>query len=116
MKKNDDVTHVPEKLPGHNNHKEKNNEKEERARSEAKDHLSELAALVDWANRECESNDSRYRFRLRSEAEDVYIDVVVADADGKIKAIMAREITHEEVLRTVEHIREGEGILFDMKG
>lgn len=83
---------------------------------EAKDHLSELQALVDWANRECEKKDSQYRFRLRVSGEEVFIDVVIADAEGRIKAIMASEITHEEVLRTVEHIREGEGILFDMKG
>ncbi len=113
MKKNDDVTLVPDKLP---EKKREEGKEEKEDRSEVKDHFSEFAALVDWANRECENNDSRYRFRLRSEAEDVYIDVVVADADGKITAIMAREITHEEVLRTVEHIREGEGLLFDRKG
>ena len=114
MKKNDDVTRVPEKLPSFKNNGKK--KEEEETRDEAKDHISELAALVDWANRECEKNDSHYRFRLRAEKEDVYIDVVIADAEGKIKAIMAREITHEDVLRTVEHIREGEGILFDRKG
>ncbi len=110
--KNRGVTEGPDKVPPRYQQEKKDNQKQD----EAKDHLSELKALVDWANRECEKNDSRYRFRLRVSGDNVFIDVVVADAEGKIKAIMASEITHEEVLRTVEHIREGEGILFDMKG
>lgn len=107
-----DVTEAPHREQG----SQKKETKDDSPRDEAKDHLSELKALVGWANRECEAEGCGYRFRLRISGEDVFIDIVVADGDGRIRAIMAREITHEEVLRTVEHIRKGEGILFDAKG
>ena len=105
-------TAIPGKRPvDHTDHDWRDHE-----RDEARDHLRELRALVEWANRECEKRDSRYRFRLRSTGDNVYIDIVVADRDGKISAILASEITHDDLLETVKHIQEGEGLLFEAQG
>ena len=86
------------------------------APEEAGDHVAELEALAEWGNREARARGSHYRFHIRSVGDDLFVDVVILDERERVKEIMASEITHEELLRTVEHIREGEGVLFDRRG
>lgn len=83
---------------------------------EAKDHFEELAEAAEEAHKLLIRNRSPYRFCVYRKGEEVLIDVIVLDESGKTRAVMAKEISHDQFTKWLGAIESGEGLFFDVEG
>ena len=83
---------------------------------EAVSHKDELRVAVESANAKLASRYSPYRFYMREEDGEIYVDLVVLGENGTIIETKSRRITHEEFSGWLNHLERGEGILFDING
>lgn len=83
---------------------------------EAVRHKDELCSAADSANGKLASRYSPYRFYVREEDGEIYVDLVVLCEDGTICETKSRKITHEEFSSWINHLERCEGILFDING
>jgi hypothetical protein len=54
-----------------------------------------------------------YRFRVYAEGEEVFIEIVVLDENGKVITEKKKNISHEEFARLIEDVSQIEGLFFD---
>ena len=87
--------------------------RQHRRRDEAKGHFEELSDAAERAHRKLEQMDSPYRFCVYEKDGQVYIDIVLLDAEGKISEVVKKNITHSEYSSWIEHIESGKGLLID---
>lgn len=83
---------------------------------EAKDHFEELAEAAEEAHKLLVRNRSPYRFCVYRRGDEVLIDVLVLDENGQTKAVMAKEISHDQFSKWLGAIESGEGLFFDAEG
>ncbi len=103
---------IPQKSP-HNPTKKKEQEGYKH-RDEAGDHFQQLSKAADLANEILKREKSPYRFRVYQEGEEIFIDIVIVDDDGKIKETKKKNITHDEFTTWLNHIEQGNGLFFDI--
>ncbi len=102
----------PHKTPLNPNRKK--DQREDKHRDEAGNHFQQLAEAAELAHTVLEKNNSPYRFCVYQNGEEVFIDIVIVDEDGKIKEIKKKNITHDEFSTWLNHIEQGEGLFFDI--
>lgn len=83
---------------------------------EAAGHKDALREAAESANIKLASRHSPFRFYVREENAEIYIDLVMLGDDGMICETNSRKITHEEFSSWLNHLERGEGILFDTNG
>jgi hypothetical protein len=83
---------------------------------EAAGHFESLKETADLVNRELEEKKSPYRFYIYREFDDVFINLVRLDSDGKISEVKRKNITHHEFAGLLQQIQQGEGLFFDSTG
>ncbi len=102
----------PQKTPLNPNRKK--GQREYKHRDEARNHFQQLAEAAELAHTVLGKNNSPYRFCVYQNGEEVFIDIVIVDEDGKIKEIKKKNITHDEFSTWLNHIEQGEGLFFDI--
>ncbi len=106
------ISVIPEKTflkPGNKNGKQKHKQ-----RDEAGSHFQQLSKAAELAHDVLVRNNSPYRFRVYQEGEEIFIDIVIVDDDGKINETKKKNITHEEFSMWLNHIEQGNGFFFDI--
>ncbi len=109
---NKSVRIIPQKTflkPG-----KKKDKQEHKHRDEAGDHFQQLSKAAELAHEVLVRNHSPYRFRVYQEGEEIFIDIVIVDDDGKIKETKKKNITHDEFTTWLNHIEQGNGFFFDI--
>jgi hypothetical protein len=109
---NKTVRVIPQKTslkPGNKKGKQKHKHRDEVAA-----HFQQLCEAAELANDVLVKNNSPYRFCIYQEGEEIFIDVVIVDEDGKIKETKKENITHEEFSTWLNHIEQGNGFFFDI--
>ncbi len=92
----------------------KKGKQEHKHRDEAGNHFQQLSKAAELAHDVLVKNNSPYRFCIYQEAEEIFIDIVIVDDDGKIKETKKKNITHEEFSTWLNHIEQGNGLFFDI--
>ncbi len=92
----------------------KKDKQEHKHRDEAGDHFQQLSKAAELAHDVLVRNHSPYRFCVYQEGEEVFIDIVIVDDDGKIKETKKKNITHDEFTTWLNHIEQGNGFFFDI--
>ena len=92
---------------------EKNRDKKRKFRQYAAGSLEELTRMVDEAHRILEQRGSPFRLYLYEKDGDIFIDVVTLDAQGNRGQAYRQDITHQELLQLLLHIRTGRGLVFN---
>ena len=109
---NKTISVIPEKTflkPGN-----KKGKQEHKKRDEAGNHFQQLSKAAELAHDVLVRNNSPYRFRVYQEGEEIFIDIVIVDDDGKINETKKKNITHEEFSMWLNHIEQGNGFFFDI--
>ncbi len=89
-------------------------QQEHKHKDEAGGHFQQLSNAAKLANDTLERDKSPYRFRVYQDGEEVFIDIVIVDDDGKIKETKKKNITHDEFTTWLNHIEQGNGFFFDI--
>jgi hypothetical protein len=82
-------------------------------KDEAKDHFGQLARDAETANKVLVRKKSPYRFFVYREKDEVFIDVVVLDRNGRAQYVRKKNITHEEFQKMLQDIEDKEGLVID---
>jgi hypothetical protein len=105
---------IPYKLPPAGEVDPKKQKKQQGDTSNlAKYNFEHLARAAEESHRVLLKEKSPYRFCVYREEDDVFIDVVVVDKEGKIKDIRKKKITYDEFTTWLNHIHGGRGLLVD---
>ncbi|OGJ86461.1 MAG: hypothetical protein A2268_01455 [Candidatus Raymondbacteria bacterium RifOxyA12_full_50_37] len=104
-----DGVHDPD-APGQ---EQKRHHHEQERKDENKDHFEQLAKETEIYNEQLISKKSPFRFCIYRKEEQVLIDLVILDSNGKIRKLVQKDITHQDFKKWIRHIEEGEGLLFD---
>ena len=109
---NKTVRVIPQKTPPKPG--KKNGKQEHKHRDEAGNHFQQLSKAAELAHDVLEKSNSPYRFCVYQEGEEIFIDIVIVDDDGKIKETKKKNITHDEFSTWLNHIEQGNGLFFDI--
>ncbi len=91
-------------------------EQREKENDEAGEHFESLRETAGLVNGELEAKKSPYRFYIYREYEDIFINLVRLDQNGRIAEVKKKNITHREFNDLITRIHQGEGLLFDSIG
>lgn len=96
--------------------KYKKNKKKRRYReNKVKDHFEDLTQSAERIHKILKEKKSPYRFCIYRDDEDIFIDLVILDANGKIQKTIKKDITHQEFSKIILHIETLDGVLVDYK-
>lgn len=108
------IDRIPHKFPKVTERDpEDRNKQHQKQQQSAKDNFERLAQAAEDAHEILVKENSPYRFCVYWEGEDVFIDVVILNKEGKIKDITKKKITHDEFTTWLAHIERGRGLLID---
>ncbi len=96
--------------------KRKRDEQEHDRRDKAGDHFDELNRAAEISNDDFEKRNLPYRFYLRQEEGEVFIELVVLDSERNITEIREWNITHQSFSEWLSHIERGDGLFVDSRG
>ncbi len=86
------------------------------ARGEVQNHIDEIVILVERANARLDEENNPVRFNLRSQGDEIYIDVIRQESTGESAVIIQKNITRQDFIKAVEHLLRGGGLLLDTAG
>lgn len=92
------------------------NGQKEKQNDEAAAHFESLKNAADLANRDLESKNSPYRFYIYREFEEIFINLVLLDANGNILEVKKKNITNQEFTDLINNIQNGEGLFYNTVG
>ena len=78
-------------------------------------HYKELILAVHDLHKKLVKRKSPYRFCIYLENDEVVIDFLILDENGKPLKTLKKDITHDDFIRWFEDLESGRGILFDQK-
>lgn len=79
----------------------------------SKEHFKELSDAVEKAHEHLIKTKSPYRFCVYQEEDELFIDLVILNEEGKIGSIKKKNITNDEFTLWLKMVQTGEGLLFD---
>ena len=97
-------------------HRQPSHNGSEKENDEAAEHFESLKETAGLVNRELEAKKSPYRFYIYREFDDVFINLVRLDGEGKVAEVKKKNITHQEFAGLIRQIQQGEGLFFDSIG
>ncbi|MBN2038303.1 MAG: flagellar protein FlaG [Chitinispirillaceae bacterium] len=99
---------------------DKDSSRKEQKRKRPKRHPKEYMHTIGTAAKESNEQLARkglpYRFCVHESGDEVIIDLVLLDSNGKIEKEIRRNITNEDFDRMIENISSLEGLFFDKTG
>ncbi|MBN2241851.1 MAG: hypothetical protein JW793_04110 [Acidobacteria bacterium] len=104
---------IPYKFPPGIVDAQKQKKQRENLSNLAKYNFEHLAEAAEESHAILLKEKSPYRFCVYREQEDVFIDVVILDEEGRIKDIKKKKITYDEFTTWLTHIHAGRGLLLD---
>lgn len=104
--KNNELPHTDEKNRRHPYEKPPNHR-------EAKDFFHTIEKAAENTNAVLIKKQSRYRFRVYRDNNDVMIDLVIMDEKGSVITEIKKNITHEDFVKMIDDVVLGEGLFFD---
>jgi len=108
------INPIPYKLPpGSSVDPKKQKKQQEDRNNQARYNFELLAKAAEESHAILLKEKSPYRFCVYREGDDVFIDVVILDKEGKIKDIKKKKITYDEFTTWLAHIHGGQGLLID---
>lgn len=93
----------------------KKKKKDKRPEDEAKDHFTELTRSADQVHEILLKKNSPYRFCIYREKQEIFIDLVILNADGDIDSTIKKNITHQEFSEIIRNIEMLDGLIIDTK-
>lgn len=91
----------------------KKKKKKESEEDEVKDHFKELSDAALRIHKVLEEKKSPFRFCVFKERDEIFIDIVILDGQGKIGKIIKKNITHQEFLDIIKNIETLDGVIVD---
>lgn len=107
-----DAVHSKEETESQN---QKGKQQKYPEREEAKDHFEELTKAAAAAHVTLVENNSPYRFCVYRENDEIFIDIVLLNKQGKADTVIKKNITHTEFHKILQEIDTKEGLFFDAK-
>jgi uncharacterized FlaG/YvyC family protein len=80
---------------------------------ESKDYVHTITKAAEASNEKLVRLNLPYRFSVYSEGDEVFIDIVVRDENGKTVTEKKKNISHDEFARLIEDVSQIEGLFFD---
>jgi uncharacterized FlaG/YvyC family protein len=80
---------------------------------ESKDYVHTITKAAEASNEKLVRLNLPYRFSVYSEGEEVFIEIVVLDENGKTVTEKKKNISHDEFARLIEDVSQIEGLFFD---
>ena len=93
--------------------KERRKGQQERKERKTGDYFQTMAKAAERSNEILIQKKLPYRFCVYQAGEEVFIELVVLDAKGKITKKIRRNITEESFAKWIEDITRSEGLFFD---
>lgn len=111
------VAEVTKVFPRNRANKTRNRKKkrDRKQHDEAGSHFDRLAEAADHAHSILVQSHSPYRFCVYKQNNDVYVDLILLDDEGKTLKIIKKNITHQQFTTWLERIENGDGLIFDKK-
>lgn len=100
-------------LPTHNEKGKKHEHQQPQEKKDAKDYFPTLKMAVEKSNDFLTKKGLPYRFHVYMENEEVFIDLVALDTQGRIIGEKRKNISHQDFARLIEDVSQIEGIIFD---
>jgi hypothetical protein len=80
---------------------------------QSKDYVHTISKAVEASNEKLVQLNLPYRFCVYSEGEEMFIDVVILDENGRIVTEKKKNISHQEFARLIEDVSQIEGLFID---
>ena len=93
--------------------KEGKNKGKNREKRRTKDFFAALSKRAEVKNHELEQKGLPYRFCIYAKSDEIFIDVVTLNADGKIEKTVKKNITDEDFDRMMDDMSILEGLFLD---
>ena len=108
------INSIPYKIPPYIGiDPQKQKKQPENSSQQARYHFEQLAEAAEESHNILVKEKSPYRFCVYRKEDEVFIDVVILDENGKIKEIKKSNITEDEFTTWLTHIHGGRGLLID---
>jgi hypothetical protein len=91
----------------------KEKQQQPNAPKQPKDFIRTITKAVEASNATLMRLSLPYRFRVYAEDEEVFVEIVVLDENGKVITEKKKNISHEEFARLIEDVSQIEGLFFD---
>ena len=88
-------------------------QQQRRPPKKVRDYFHPLSKAVDAANARLLERNLPYRFKVFKRWGEVYIELYLLDAQGKIKEKQRKNISHDDFNRIIEDVSQVEGLFFD---
>ena len=72
-----------------------------------------MTKIVEETHTELKDKNSPFRICVYEEGDDIFIDVVTIDDDGKISQVFKHDISHQELEVLIHQIKSGTGLILD---
>ena len=100
-------------LPRPIDDKKKRENPHQHLKKEARDYFHTLSMAAQATNERLKKKGLPYRFHVYREGEEVFIDVVALDGQGRTIQEKRKNISHDDFERLIEDISQFEGLFFD---
>jgi uncharacterized FlaG/YvyC family protein len=100
-------------LPRSIDDKRKRENPRQHSKKEARDYFHTLDTAAEATNERLKKKGLPYRFHVYREGEEVFIDVVALDGQGRIIEEKRKNISHDDFERLIEDVSQFEGLFFD---
>ena len=80
---------------------------------ESKDYVHTITKAAEASNEKLIRLNLPYRFSVYSEGEEVFIEIMVLDENGKIITEKKKNISHQEFAQLIDDVSKIEGLFFD---
>jgi hypothetical protein len=80
---------------------------------ESKDYVHTITKAAEASNEKLVRLNLPYRFSVYAEGEEVFIEIVVLDENGKTITEKKKNISHDEFARLIDDVSKIEGLFFD---
>jgi hypothetical protein len=93
--------------------RKKGKQHQEQQPKESKDYMNTIARATKVSNEKLVKLNLPYRFCVYNEGDEMFIDLVVLDAKGKIVSEKKKNISHQDFERLIEDVSQIEGLFVD---
>jgi uncharacterized FlaG/YvyC family protein len=100
-------------LPRQGGDQKKHENPRRHLKKEARDYFHTLDTAAEATNEVLKKKALPYRFHVYREGEEVFIDVVALDEQGRIIQEKRKNISHDDFERLIEDVSQFEGLFFD---
>jgi hypothetical protein len=100
-------------LPVHNEEGKRHEHQQPQERKDAKDYFHTLKTAAEKSNDFLTKKGLPYRFHVHMENEEVFIDLVALDEQGRIIGEKRKNISHQDFARLIDDVSQIEGLIFD---